>query len=92
MEPLNNIDVIILICVATSMLVAFVRGFVKEVLSILPKTLRRNLEKALSTYKKYNEVDEDKMDDILDTCDDVFYENEEGINIILEKYAGTIEL
>lgn len=35
MEPLNNIDVIILICVATSMLVAFVRGFVKEVLSIL---------------------------------------------------------
>ncbi len=35
MEPLNNIDVIILLCVATSMLVAFVRGFVKEILSIL---------------------------------------------------------
>ena len=34
MEPLNNIDVIILICVGISMLVAFIRGFVKEVLSI----------------------------------------------------------
>ncbi len=35
MEPLNNIDVIILIGIAVSMLVAFIRGFVKEVLSIL---------------------------------------------------------
>ena len=34
MEPLNNIDVIILICVGISMLVAFVRGFMKEILSI----------------------------------------------------------
>lgn len=34
MEPLNNIDVIILICVGISMFVAFVRGFVKEILSI----------------------------------------------------------
>ncbi len=34
MEPLNNIDVIILICVGISMLVAFIRGFVKEILSI----------------------------------------------------------
>ena len=35
MEPLNNVDVIILISVALSMLVAFVRGFVKEILSIV---------------------------------------------------------
>ncbi len=35
MEPLNNIDVVILIGVVLSMLVAFIRGFVKEVLSIL---------------------------------------------------------
>lgn len=35
MEQLNNIDVIILIGFAISMLVAFIRGFVKEVLSIL---------------------------------------------------------
>ncbi len=35
MEPLNNVDVVILIGIALSMLVAFIRGFVKEVLSIL---------------------------------------------------------
>ena len=34
MEQLNTIDVIILVGIALSMLVAFVRGFVKEVLSI----------------------------------------------------------
>lgn len=34
MEPLNNADVVILIGFAISMLVAFIRGFVKEVLSI----------------------------------------------------------
>ena len=34
MEPLNNVDVVILICFAISMFVAFIRGFVKEVLSI----------------------------------------------------------
>lgn len=35
MEPLNNIDVIILIGTAISMLIAFIRGFVKEVLSVI---------------------------------------------------------
>ena len=35
MEPLGNIDVIILIGIAISMIVAFIRGFVKEMLSIL---------------------------------------------------------
>ena len=34
MEQLNTIDVIILVGIALSMLVAFIRGFVKEVLSI----------------------------------------------------------
>ncbi|MBR5154788.1 MAG: CvpA family protein [Alphaproteobacteria bacterium] len=35
MEPLSNIDVVILIGIAISMIVAFIRGFVKEVLSIV---------------------------------------------------------
>ena len=35
MEPLNNVDIIILIGFAVSMLIAFIRGFVTEVLSIL---------------------------------------------------------
>ncbi len=48
MEQLNNVDVIILVVVALSMLVAFVRGFVKEVLSILGLALFVALTVALS--------------------------------------------
>ena len=65
---------------------------VKEILSILPETLSGNLEDAFSAYKKYDDEDDDKLDEILDNCDDVFYENEELINEILEKRAETIEL
>ena len=65
---------------------------VKEVLSILPETLSGNLEVAFSAYKKYDDVDDDKLDEILDNCDNVFYENEDDINNILENYAETIEL
>lgn len=65
---------------------------VKENLSILPEVHKHNLEEAYLAYRKYNDVDDDKMDEILDNCDDVFYENEELINEILEKYAETIEL
>lgn len=35
MEPLNNVDIVILIGFAISILIAFIRGFVTEVLSIL---------------------------------------------------------
>lgn len=35
MEPLNNIDAVILISVLISMLIAFIRGFAKEMLSIV---------------------------------------------------------
>jgi hypothetical protein len=69
-----------------------VEAVVKQVLSILPKTLSDNLKDAFSAYKKYDDVDDDKMDEMLDNCDDVFYENEEDINKILEDYAQTIEL
>ena len=65
---------------------------VKEVLSILPETLSGNLEDAFSAYKKYDDVDDDKLAEILDNCDGVFYENEDDINNILENYAETIEL
>ena len=39
MEPLNNVDVVILIGFAVSMFVAFIRGFVRETLSILGMAL-----------------------------------------------------
>ena len=69
-----------------------VNAVVNENLSILPEIHKHNLEEAYSAYRKYNDADDDKMDEILDNCDHVFYENEELINEILEKRAETIEL
>ena len=63
---------------------------VSVLLSVLSGALSRNLEKAYTAYKKYNESNEDKMDDILEKCDDVFYENESDINEILGKYSQTL--
>ena len=59
---------------------------VKAVLSVLPEPLYSNLEAAFSAYKKYNDTDDDKMEEILDDCDSVFYENEYHINEILPIY------
>ena len=67
-----------------------VDAVVSVLLPILSGALSRNLEKAYTAYKKYNESNEDKMDDILEKCDDVFYENESDINEILEKYSQTL--
>lgn len=69
-----------------------VNAVVNENLSILPEVHKQNLEEAYLAYRKYNDSDDNKMDEILDNCDDVFYENEELINEILEKRAETIEL
>ena len=67
-----------------------VDSIVTVLLSVLSGALSRNLEKAYAAYKKYNEADEDKMDEILEKCDDVFYENESDINEILGKYSQTL--
>ena len=67
-----------------------VDAVVSVLLSVLSGALSRNLEKAYTAYKKYNESNEDKMDDILEKCDDVFYENESDVNEILEKYSQTL--
>ena len=66
----------------------------KEMLSlktILPSQLRETLEKAYEAYLALEENDE-KAEEILEQCDDLFYENEEVINHILEEYAAKIEL
>ena len=56
--------------------------------SILPKELRVNLE---SAYKAYlileQDEDNEEAEEILEKCDDVFYENEQTIIQILEQYS-----
>ncbi|MBE7056422.1 MAG: DUF4375 domain-containing protein [Ruminococcaceae bacterium] len=60
---------------------------------ILSVKLKDNLKKAYNVYlsSKENEEDE-KAEGVLERCDDLFYENEEEINRVLETYAMKIEL
>jgi len=60
---------------------------------ILPEKLKENLQKAYKAYLQSEErEDDDKIIEILENCDNVFWENESEINEILEKYAGNITL
>ena len=59
--------------------------------TILPKSLKANLEKAYNAYLKYNDK-EDKLLDILEKNDEIFYKYEEDINQILETFSSTIKL
>lgn len=69
-----------------------VEAVVNEILSILPQTLSQNLQNAFKAYKEYGNTDEDRMDEILDGCDDLYYENEEAINELLNEYAKTMKV
>ena len=61
--------------------------------TILPETLQQNLQIA---YREYIESSEKGMDqsadEILEKCDEAFFENEEQINELLKTYAERIAL
>ena len=59
---------------------------------ILTPLLRENLQKAYEAYWILEEKEDEEAEEILDQCDDVFYENEEQINHILQEYANTLEI
>ena len=60
---------------------------------ILSAKLKNNLNKAYKAYLILEEKEDDeKAEEILEKCDDVFYENEQEINHSLEEYASKIEL
>ena len=60
---------------------------------MLSPKLKNNLQKAYEAYLVLEEKEEDeKAEEVLELCDDVFYENEEEINRILEEYAAKMEL
>ena len=62
--------------------------------TILNGVLKQNLVNAYNVYLEYegNDDQEDKLNEILDYCDNVFYENESEIEQILKGYAITIDL
>lgn len=58
---------------------------------ILPEVLKENIKTA---YQAHLLLEEDETNEeaeaILEKCDDVFYENEKDINIILESFCKTM--
>lgn len=70
-----------------------VRKDIETLYTILPGVLKDNIQ---SAFKAYIELEQDKNieknEEILEKCDDVFYENEEMINSILESYCKKIEI
>ena len=64
-----------------------------ELQIILTPILRENLKKAYKAYLILEENEEDeKAEEILEQCDNIFYENEEQINHLLEQYANELEI
>ena len=59
---------------------------------ILTPLLRENFQKAYKAHLILEEKEDEEAEEILDQCDDVFYENEEQINRILQEYANTLEI
>lgn len=59
---------------------------------ILSAKLNANLEKAYAAYLALEERDDEKAEETLDQCDDVFYENEQEIICALEAYASKMQL
>lgn len=70
-----------------------VRKDIEALCAILPNVLKDNIQTA---FKSYVELEQDKNidvnEEILEKCDDVFWENEEMINSILEGYCKENEI
>lgn len=64
-----------------------------QVLSgILPDALVKNLRTAYRAYQRLREnIHDTDATDVLESCDDAFYDDDETINGILEAYAAKIE-
>jgi len=59
---------------------------------ILSEKLNSNLKRAYKAYLVLEEKEGDeKAEETLEQCDDVFYENEEEINQALKEYASKLE-
>ncbi|MBQ8177556.1 MAG: hypothetical protein IJ033_00025 [Clostridia bacterium] len=64
---------------------------IKGLKKILPRVHKRNLKKALRAYPKTLK-DNEKADEIIEECDSFYYDNEQIIDTILQKYANTLKL
>ena len=61
--------------------------------TVLSLRLKENLKKAYEAYLILEDKGEDeRAEEILEQCDDVFYKNEEELNHILKAYADKVKL
>lgn len=60
--------------------------------TVLPEVHKSNLQKAYKAYLTLQENDDERAEEVLEQCDDVFYKHESDINDILEEYAEKIVL
>ncbi len=61
--------------------------------TIIPEKLKYNLLKAYKAYLLLEENGEDEQsEELINQCDDVFYQNEEPLNQLLLAYAAKIKL
>lgn len=64
-----------------------------ELKSILSPVLIDNLENAYKAYLALEKnEDDEKAEEIIEKCDNVFFKNERAINLILERFSDGIEL
>lgn len=65
---------------------------ISELERVLPPILKINLLKAYKSYLVLQEnADDEKAEEAIEASDEVYYENEESINRILEEYSEKIE-
>lgn len=60
--------------------------------NILSSRLMANLAKAYHAFLILEEKEDEEAEQVLENCDDVFYENEAEITHALEQYAAKIRL
>lgn len=65
---------------------------ISELERVLPPILKINLLKAYKSYLVLQEnADDEKAEEAIEASDEVYYENEESINRILEEYSEKVE-
>lgn len=64
---------------------------VAAVLAILPKPLQSNLRRGYDAFSTQDNIDDDINDDLFDECDDLFYEHEQLLIDLIQRYANELD-
>ena len=63
---------------------------VEAVLAALPEPLRNNLQQGYDAFAAQEAIDDDVNDDLFSECDDVFYEHEQLLIELIQRYANEL--